>query len=82
MRKLLLVLICAAFVTSCISKKEYAALEAQHKKTKDELVAVKNSLTKCLIEKEKCESETVSLRKNIDELKEDKKKTLSFTKDC
>ena len=78
MRKLLLLVVCAAFMTSCISKKEYAALEAQHKKTKDELVAVKNSLTKCLIEKEKCESETVSLQKNVEELKEDKKKTLEY----
>jgi len=78
MKKVLLVLVCAAFVSSCVSKKDYADLQAQHKKTKDELVAVKNSLTKCLIEKEKCESETVSLKKNIEELKEDKKKTLEY----
>ena len=78
MRKLVLLLVSAVLVTSCISKKDYAALQAQHKKTKDELVAVKNSLTKCLIEKEKCESETVSLKNNIEELKKDKQKTLEY----
>lgn len=78
MRKVVLLVVFAVLATSCISKKEYAALEAKHKKTKDELVAVKNSLTKCLIEKEKCESETVSLKSNIEELKKDKKKTLEY----
>ena len=78
MRKSLLLLVCAIVVSSCISKKEYAALQAQHNKTKNELVAVKNNLTKCLIEKEKCESETVALKSNIEELKKDKQKTLEY----
>ncbi|MFD2568488.1 OmpA/MotB family protein [Pseudotenacibaculum haliotis] len=78
MRKLALLLVAAVMVSSCVSKKDYAALQAQHKKTKDELLAVKNSLTKCLIEKEKCESESVSLKSNIEELKKDKQKTLEY----
>ena len=78
MRNLLLLLVCTTLLSSCISQKEYAALEAQHKKTKNELLAVKNSLTKCLIEKEKCETETVSLKSNIEELKKDKQKTLEY----
>ena len=78
MRKLVLLLVCAAIVSSCVSKKDYASLQAQHKKTKDELLAVKNSLTKCLIEKEKCESQTVSLENTIEELKKDKQKTLEY----
>ena len=51
MKKILLLLVCSIFVSSCL--KEFAALEAKHKKAKDELLAVKNNLTKCLIEKEK-----------------------------
>lgn len=78
MRKLVLLFLCAVVVSSCISKKEYAALEAQHQRTKDELVAVKSNLTKCLIEKEKCQSEAVSLNKQIEDLKNDKKKTLEY----
>ena len=69
---------CSIFVSSCVSKKEFAALEAKHKKAKDELLAVKNNLTKCWIEKEKCESQTVSLKDNIEELKKDKQKTLEY----
>ncbi len=78
MRKIALLLVLAVVVSSCISKKEYASLQAQHKKTKDELVAVKNSLTKCLIEKEKCESDVTSLNSTITDLKNDKKKTLEY----
>lgn len=78
MKKILLLLVCSIFVSSCVSKKEFAALEAKHKKAKDELLAVKNSLTKCLIEKEKCESQTVGLKNNIEELKKDKQKTLEY----
>ena len=78
MKKILLLLMCSIFVSSCVSKKEFAALEAKHKKAKDELLAVKNNLTKCLIEKEKCESQTVSLKDNIEELKKDKQKTLEY----
>ncbi len=78
MRKLVVVLVLAVMASSCISKKEYAYLEAQHKRTKDELVAVKNSLTKCLIEKEKCESDVSNLNSTITDLKNDKKKTLEY----
>ena len=50
MKKITLLLTLAIMASSCVSKKEYAALEANHNKTKDELVATKNTLTKCLIE--------------------------------
>jgi chemotaxis protein MotB len=78
MRKLIFLLVCTALVSSCVSKKEYASLQAQHKKTKDELVAVKNSLTKCTIEKEKCESKSMNLESTVEELKKDKQKTLEY----
>jgi len=78
MRKLVLLLVLAVTASSCISKKEFAALEAQHQKTKNELLAVNNSLTKCMIEKEKCESNLSSLNSTIADLKNDKKRTLEY----
>ena len=50
MKKIIVLLISSIFISSCISKKEYAALQTKHNKTKDELLAVKNSLTKCVID--------------------------------
>lgn len=78
MRKIVSLLVLAVIVSSCVSKKDYASLQAQHKKTQNELVAVKNSLTKCLIEKEKCESDVTNLNSTITDLKNDKKKTLEY----
>ena len=78
MRKLVLLFLCATVISSCVSKKEYASLQAQHKKTKDELLAVKNNLTKCMIEKEKCQAEAVTLKNTIESLKKDKENTLKY----
>ncbi len=78
MKKLLLCIAFAVVASACVSKKQYTELEATHKKTKDELLAVKNSLTKCLIEKEKNENRVASLESNVETLKEDKKRTLEY----
>ena len=78
MKKLLAVIVLATLASSCVSKKEYAALESQHQKTKDELVAVKNNLTKCLIEKEKNANQVATLESTVEELKKDKSKTLEY----
>ena len=78
MKKITLLLTLAIIVSSCVSKKEYAALEANHAKTKDELVATKNTLTKCLIEKEKNEAKVTFLETKVNDLNADKKKTLEY----
>lgn len=78
MRKLILLVVTVVLTASCVSKKEYANLEAMHKKTQDELVAVKNSLTKCMIEKEKCQNKVEGLEGTVAELKKDKEKTLEY----
>ena len=78
MKKIVILLIVSIFASSCISKKEHAALQARHDKTKDELVAVKNSLTKCVLENEQCNSNLANLNKVIADLKNDKKKTLEY----
>ncbi|CAI8339043.1 MAG: Motility protein B [Flavobacterium sp. SCGC AAA160-P02] len=78
MKKLILPLFVLFILSSCVSKKEYATLQNQHDKVKDELLAVKNSLTKCMIDKEKCESNVSNLNSTIADLKNDKKKTLEY----
>ena len=85
MKKILLPLLVVFLVSSCVSKKEYTALEATHQKTKDELLAVKANLTKCLIDKEKNQSlatgyksKISDLENTVKELQKDKKKTLEF----
>ena len=54
MKKIIVLLVSVVFLSSCISKKEHAALQSKHNKTKDELLAVKNSLTKCEIGRASC----------------------------
>lgn len=76
MKKIALSLFSVVLISSCVSKKEYAALEAQHKQTKEELLNVETSLQKCLIEKEKQESKVYALNEQVKYLKEDKKTAL------
>ena len=85
MKKALLSLTVVFLLSSCVSKKEYTALEATHQKTKDELLAVKTNLTKCLIESEKkqtlsssYQSKISDLEGTVKELQKDKRKTLEF----
>ena len=85
MKKALLTLTVVFLLSSCVSKKEYASLEATHQKTKDELLAVKTNLTKCLINNEKnqslstrYQSKITDLEGTVTELKKDKRKTLEF----
>ena len=78
MKKIIVLLVSVVFISSCISKKEHAALQSKHNKTKDELLAVKNSLTKCVIDNEKCDADVANLNNIIADLKNDKKKTLEY----
>jgi len=78
MKRLIVLLTIAVLASSCVSKKEYAALQADYNKTEDELLAVKNNLTKCLIDKEKHENKVSLLENKVEELKEDKKRTLEY----
>ncbi len=78
MKKILLLLALILVASSCVSKKEYAVLEANYNKTKEQLLSTKNNLTKCLIEKEKYKNNVTSLDTKVTELKEDKKRTLEY----
>ncbi|CAM1346069.1 OmpA/MotB family protein [Tenacibaculum crassostreae] len=76
MKKVFLFLTATLLLASCASTKELEAVKAKHEQTKEELLAVKANLTKCLIEKEKCEEQTTSLESRVTELKKDKENTL------
>mgnify|MGYP003625613649 FL=1 len=72
----ILLLFSLIIVTSCVSKKKYAELEANNSQTKEELLAVETSLQKYLIEKDKQEAKLNALGEQINSLKEDKKTAL------
>ncbi|WP_417785949.1 OmpA/MotB family protein [Tenacibaculum sp.] len=76
MRKVFLFLTASILLASCASTKELEAIKAKHEQTKEELLAVKANLTKCLVEKENCEDKAFSLESRVTELKKDKENTL------
>lgn len=85
MKKILLSLAVVVLLASCVSKKDYVALEAANQKATDELLAVRANLTKCLIETEKNQtlassykSKISDLEVTVKDLQKDKRKTLEF----
>ena len=76
MKKLSIALLSIILVSSCVSKKEYAALEIRNKQTEKELVDVKANLQKCLVEKEKEDAQVFALKEQVKYLKQDKKTAL------
>ncbi|WP_343330891.1 OmpA/MotB family protein [Polaribacter staleyi] len=76
MKKISILLLTAITVSSCVSKKEFASLQAEHNETKTELVDTKASLQKCLIENEKESTKVFTLTEQVKTLKEDKKGAL------
>ncbi|WP_158840591.1 OmpA/MotB family protein [Polaribacter sp. L3A8] len=76
MKKISFLLLTAITVSSCVSKKEFASLQAEHTETKTELLDTKASLQKCLIENEKESTKVFTLTEQVKTLKEDKKGAL------
>jgi len=76
MKKLSIALLTIIFISSCVSKKKYAALESKHVQTENELVDVKSSLQKCLVEKDKENSQVFALKEQVKSLQQDKKTAL------
>jgi len=76
MKRLSVALLSIILVSSCVTKKEHAALELKHKQTEEELLAVKNNLQKCLIEKEKEDTQVFALKEQVKSLQVDKKNAL------
>ncbi len=76
MKKIILPLLSAIVLSSCVSQKEHAALVTKHKETEEKLLQVKTNLQKCLIEKESRDSKVFALTEQVKYLKEDKKTAL------
>jgi chemotaxis protein MotB len=76
MRKISLIILSAVFISSCVSKKEFAALQTEKTATEEKLLAVKTNLQKCLIEKEKEDAKVFALTEQVKYLLDDKKNAL------
>lgn len=82
MKKILILAAILPFaLTSCVSKKKFAMLEAREKATQDLLNTATVKLNDCLSEKEKLNSENNNLTTQMDYLKKNNSDLLSFSKE-
>jgi chemotaxis protein MotB len=82
MKKILILAAILPFaLTSCVSKKKFAMLEAREKATQDLLNSATVKLNDCLSEKEKLNSENNNLITQMDYLKKNNSDLLSFSKE-
>lgn len=74
---------CASLLllASCVSKKEYAALEARQQETQDLLNSATVKLNSCLEEKASATTRVASLEERIAELRRDKDELIQSSKD-
>ena len=73
MKKISLILMSAILFSSCVSKKDFAALQSEKTKTQAQLSIVKGNLQKCLIEQDE---KLFALTEQIKYLQADKKNAL------
>lgn len=66
---------------SCVSKKEYAALEAKHKETQDLLNSATVKLNSCLADKASAQARVTSLEERIADLKKSNDNLIQSNKD-
>ncbi len=64
-----IVLVAVIFLSSCVSKKQYTELQSNLDKTQQNLVDAKANLTKCILEKEKVNSNFKTLNDQVSHLK-------------
>ncbi len=76
MKKLFLLSLTVALLSSCVSQKKYSDLETSHNKSKQDLVNTKADLQKCLINKDVNSNKVTSLENQVASLQEDKKHSL------
>ena len=74
MKKIMITLSALALLTSCVSKKQYAALEAKNKETQD-------LLNTCTVKLNSCLEEKAGLKATVDGLKETNQHLISTSKD-
>ncbi len=81
MKKFLILVACSSlFLTSCVSSKKYAELEAKQKNTKDLLNTCTVKLNSCEADKSSANARVASLEEQVNDLKRDKADYAMFTK--
>lgn len=82
MKNLVLLSVLTVFVlSSCVSKKEYAALEAKHKETQDLLNSATVKLNACLSDKASATAQVQALQDRIEDLKNTNTNLIQSNKD-
>ncbi len=82
MKKFLILLACSGLIfTSCVSKKEYAALEAKQQKTQNLLNTATVKLNSCLADKASALARVNALEERIKDLKDTNKELIVSSKD-
>lgn len=82
MKKLLLITFCAGLtLTSCVSKKEFAALQAKQKQTEDLLNTATVKLNSCLTDKAAAMARAEGLQDRLDDLKASNNQLIESSKD-
>ncbi len=82
MRKLLILVVCSSLaLTSCVSKKKYAELEAKQKNTQDLLNTATVKLNSCLTDKAAADARVASLEERLAELRKTNQDLIQSSKD-
>lgn len=82
MKKLVLIALCAGLtLTSCVSKKEFAALQTKQKQTEDLLNTATVKLNSCLTDKSAALARAEGLQDRLNDLKDSNKQLIESSKD-
>lgn len=82
MKKLLILTVCSGLLlTSCVSKKQYAELEAKHKQTQDLLNTCTVKLNSCLTDKAAADARAKSLEERLADMKKTNEDLIQSSKD-
>lgn len=82
MKKLLILAVSSSLLlASCVSKKEYANLEAQYKNTKDLLNTATVKLNSCLTDRATAEARATSLQERLADMKQTNQDLIQSSKD-
>ena len=82
MKKIVLLALCAGFtLTSCVSKKEFSALQAKQQQTEDLLNTATVKLNSCLTDRSAALAKVEGLQNRLDDLKASNQQLIESSKD-
>jgi len=82
MKKIVLLALCAGFtLTSCVSKKEFSALQAKQQQTEDLLNTATVKLNSCLTDRSTALAKVEGLQNRLDDLKASNQQLIESSKD-